>query len=365
MKKRILSAVLIMSMVFGLVACGGTAEEAETTEEATEATEETGEKPEVDVVRFSTSGMGNVLITIAKDQGYLEEAGIEVEEIPVEGVGTPGLSNGQIDVVAGDGTSYPLMQIAAGEDLTIFGGQMLTGCVPIIAKKGTEWNGVESFVGKKVAAPAYSYALTGPLKDAGYDPLKDVEWVTFDTTNDRISAVRNGEVDFAQLSTSFNYQVSQMDDIEIVCYQSDIMPNYSCCRMLATTEFVENNPIALKLITKAMIRAQEYLENHREEVVPLLAKTLDVEEAYVESFMLNDHLKLNADPLKKTVMYAWDVMDETGFLSEEAKNVNVEDHINTEIYETALNELIADAEIYDENPEFYDSALAFFEEYNK
>ena len=32
-----------------------------------------------------------------------------------------------------------------------------------------------------------------------------------------------------------------MKDIEIVAYQSDIMPNYSCCRMECSTEFLKKN----------------------------------------------------------------------------------------------------------------------------
>lgn len=51
------------------------------------------------------------------------------------------------------------------------------------------------------------------------------------------------------------------------------------------------------------------------------------------------------------------------FLDENAKNINIEDHIDTSFYEEALNE--ATEEYGDENPEFYSNLKSFYEEHNK
>lgn len=60
---------------------------------------------------------------------------------------------------------------------------------------------------------------------------------------------------------------------------------------------------------------------------------------------------------------AWEILDKTGFLDEKAKEINIEDHLNTALYEEALTEA---AELYgDESPEFYEGAKAFFEENDK
>ena len=241
------------------------------------------------------------------------------------------LSSGKVDIVSNAGTSNPLQQIASGVDMTIFGGHMVTGCMPVIAKKGTEWNGVESLIGKKFACNPSYFAFTGAVMELGYDkPLEALDWQVFTSYDDALAAVVRGEVDYALMGTGQNYAVKNRDDVEIVTYQSEVMPNYSCCRMEALTEFVENNPVTLKCIMKALLRAQAYYEANRDECVTLLANTIGATEEYVAAYMLDDaHYVVNVDPLHNSVVRAWGILDATGFLDENAKNINIEDHINT------------------------------------
>ena len=116
-------------------------------------------------------------------------------------------------------------------------------------------------------------------------------------------------------------------------------------------------------ILKALIRAQQYYEANKEESAQIMADGIGTDVDYVEAFMFNDHYLVHADPLKNSVVRAWNILDETGFLDENAKNINIEDHINTDIYEEALAEVIA--EHGDEDPEFYDRMQQFYEEYDK
>lgn len=93
------------------------------------------------------------------------------------------LASNKVDVVSNSGTSNPLQQIASGVDLTVFGGHMVNGCMPVIAKTGTEWKGVESLIGKKFACNPSYFAFTGAVMDLGYDkPLEALEWITILTT---------------------------------------------------------------------------------------------------------------------------------------------------------------------------------------
>ena len=255
-------------------------------------------------------------------------------------------------------------QIASGVDMTIFGGHMVTGCMPVIAKKGTEWNGVESLIGKKFACNPSYFAFTGAVMELGYDkPLEALDWQVFTSYDDALAAVVRGEVDYALMGTGQNYAVKNRDDVEIVTYQSEVMPNYSCCRMEALTEFVENNPVTLKCIMKALLRAQAYYEANRDECVTLLANTIGATEEYVAAYMLDDaHYVVNVDPLHNSVVRAWGILDATGFLDENAKNINIEDHINTTLYQEALAE--ATAEFGSEAPDFYAKQLTFFNENN-
>ena len=64
--------------------------------------------------------------------------------------------------------------------------------------------------------------------DLGYDkPLEALEWISYTNYNDAAAAVLKGEVDFALQGTGQNLSASTTEGIEIVCYQSDMLPTYS------------------------------------------------------------------------------------------------------------------------------------------
>ena len=319
------------------------------------------ETPEVSTVRWNWGTSANILVAVAMEKGYFEEYGLTIEFVNAgeNSSAMTLLSTGQVDVVSNSGTASPLQNIAAGVDMTIFGGHMVQGCMPVIAKAGTEWNGVESLVGKTVAITPSYFAFTGALMDAGVeDPMTAVNWISGMGYGDALAAVQRGEVDYALQGTQQNYTLQQLTDVEIMCYQSDVMPDYSCCRMECPTEFIQNNPITIKCILKALIRAQTYFEANKEECTQILADTIGADFDYVAAYMMNDHMKVHVDPLSNSIVRAWGILDKTGFLDENAKNINIEDHINTSIYEQALAE--CEAEFGAENPDFYAAMNAYY-----
>ena len=371
MKKRITLLALVLIAALAFTGCSGNTNETastdieeQTTSSDTAQTEEPIEDElETTVVRWNYGTSGNILVTIAQKMGYFEDEGISLEIVH----GTENanamqlLSSGKVDVVSNAGTSNPLQQIASGVDLTVFGGHMVQGCMPVVARAGTEWNGVEDLIGKKFACNPSYFAFTGAVMDLGYeDPFSVVDWIVYDSYNDALAAVIKGEVDYALMGTGQNYSVNSMEEVEIVTYQGDVMPNYSCCRLVAQSDFVENNPNTVKAILKAMIRAQQYYEANKEECVKLQAESIGTTEEYVAAYMLNDHYIVHVDPLKNSVVRAWGILDKTGFLSEQAKEIDINDHINTELYESALKE--AKEKYGSEDPAFYDRLMQFYEE---
>ena len=148
---------------------------------------------------------------------------------------------------------------------------MVEGCMPVVAKAGAQWNGIESFIGKKVAVNPSYFAFTGAVMDLGYDnPLEAVDWEIYSDYNDALAAVIRGDVEYALMGTGQNLAVQEMaknGEIDIVSYQSEIMENYSCCRMESQTQWVNDNPNTVKAIIRALLRAQSYYENNKEEAV--------------------------------------------------------------------------------------------------
>lgn len=325
--------------------------------------------PELNKIRLNWGGSGNILWALAIENGYLADEGIEVEFVQATNNDDmlTLLQTGMVDICTNAGTADPLKFIAAGADFTIWGGHMVQGCMPIIAKPGTEWNGVESFVGEKIGVKPNYFAVTGALMELGYeDPLSVADFQNLNY-NDALAALMRDEIKYALVGTSQNYPVKQLVEegqVEIVAYHGDIMPNYSCCRMESTTEFVNNNPNTIKAILRALLRAQCYFEANKESCPPVLANIQGVENAVVEAFMLNDeYYKPHLDPLRNGIVRAWNILDATGFLDENAKQIDINDHINTDLYEQALAEY---AELYGaEDPDFVTRMQDFYNEWDK
>lgn len=372
MKKRLLAALLAMSMVFSVAACGAKEEKTEepAKEEAADTKEEApAEEADPDALELSTihwakDNSGNAFVAIALQQGWFDEIGLTIEEHPIDSNDDAlvALTTGQIDILSNYGTNVPLQYISKGEDVQIIGGYMAQGCMPIICKKDTEWKGVESMVGKKVAAPANTYTVSGTLLDLGYDPLKDVEWLEYPTHSDRVAAVVAGEADYAVVGTSRNFEVSQNPDLKVVAYQSDLIPFYSCCRMCVTSEFLEANPNTVKAIIKVLLRAEAWYNSHKEETEELMIDYMGASKEYLDAYMPNEHFQISVDPLKKSVIRGWGYLKDMGYLDAAAENLNIEDFIHEDVYKEALDE--AYAEYHDEDPAFWDGRLAFFEEYD-
>lgn len=357
MKKRFVSVLLCLAMAASMLAgCGTSGEKKE------EATEEKSE--DVLTIVAGIGASGNALNAIAEDQGFLEEEGVELKFERIDGAvdNFTALSAGKIDLVFNCGTNTPLEYIASGEDFTIHGGFMLTGAMPVIAKKDTEWNSVEDFIGSTIAAFSNTYALTGPLLDLGYDPVNEIKWLEMDNYTDRVSAVVSGEADYAVLGTGQAYQISQMDNIKVVAYLGDLTPNYSCCRVVSRTEFVkdETNQEALKRLYKAWLRAQAIFEEDRDYAAEVTAEQIGEDVEFVSAFMSNPDYQLNVDPYKSAVVRAWGWMEELGCFKSDISDINIEDHINVEIYKKALDECVE--EHYDENTEFWDKMVKMYEE---
>ncbi|MBQ6312422.1 MAG: ABC transporter substrate-binding protein [Lachnospiraceae bacterium] len=368
MKKffKLVSILMVLLMALSMMAACGSKEEATTEESKEETTEEDAlGAPEVTTVKWNSGTSKNVLITIANEKGYFEDEGITIEEVPADENNSAMalLASGKVDVVSNAGTSNPLDQISQGVDLTIFGGHMVQGAMPIIAKKGTKWNGVQDFVGKKVVANTSYFALTGAVMNLGEEkPLEAVEWIEGMDYPDALAMVERGEADYALQGTGNVQTCKESGTVDIVTWQGDIMPDYSCCRMVAQTEFVKNNPNTLKHVMVALLRAQAYYEANKEEAVKLHAAATEQTEDYVAAFMLDEHYKVNVDPLEDSVLRAWNILDATGFFKDKDDSVKIEDHINTDLYKEALD--YAEATYGEEDPDFYKAQQDFFAENN-
>ena len=148
----------------------------------------------------------------------------------------------------------------------------------------------------------------------------------------------------------------------MLTYASDVLPNYSCCRVEARTEWVNENPNTVKALLRAWIRAMAYYDTHHDESVAMMAEITGKDEAFIRAYLDNPHCDPNVGPMKSSILRAWDYMDRLGLLDAKAQEIDINDHINIRLYEEALDE--CQEKYGSENPQFYEKMQAQFSKYN-
>jgi NitT/TauT family transport system substrate-binding protein len=307
---------------------------------------------------------GQVFQYLAKDKGYLDDEGIDIEMVYINN-GTDAfsaLSSGKVNVLSTYSTGGPLIQIANGQKFTMFGGYMITGATPVFARPETEYTGVESFRGKKIAIMRNGtpdIVLKGILYDAGMDVYKDVTFLEFKRNQEVMEAVRSGQCDFGSVSTGFELQIEE-SGMKIVMWPDEVWTNHSCCRMLGQTQWIKDNPDALKRLFRAYLRAERDMQEPEgmERAVQLTMKELDMPEKLVRSFVQSPHMKYETDPYKNSVIKMWEKMQAFKYIKD--PTIKIEDHLNVAIYKDALESLLAE---YPGDP-FYTKKLEMFNEFD-
>lgn len=84
---------------------------------------------------------------------------------------------------------------------------------------------------------------------------------------------------------------------------------------------------------------------------------------HVEAYMLNEHYRINPDTVKNIVMDNYNYMMKVGGIENPDKSVNMEDRIYNKLYKEALDEAVE--KWGDEDKDFYDNAVKFYQENNE
>ncbi|MBQ3405275.1 MAG: ABC transporter substrate-binding protein [Oscillospiraceae bacterium] len=344
-------------------AAEGDATEAEATDASATADEPEGTYK---AVIAATPFSGMVLHYIADYCGFYEDEGVEVTMEYVNDFNSllESVNKGAINIGTTYGTAGPLIDMANGHDTTIFAGYMLQGCMPILAKEGTVWNGVEDLLGKTVTSRGGGGSGNAPiyraLLDLGHDPMTEVNWMHGVDQTVALEMGAKGEADYVVGTTGIQTTAKDFGLVP-VAFLSDLQPEYSCCRIWALTDWLNENQETVDRLLRAWIRAEEVLETDRDLAVQLTVENTDLNQEYVEGFEKDPHWMVNLDPHWKGVSTYAATLMEVGILPEWS-NDELAKHFNCEMYKQALDEC---AEKYgSENPDFYAKYQASYEEAN-
>lgn len=300
---------------------------------------------------------GHALTFVAKEQGFFQEQGLDVQlsQFPNSADGYNALTAGKLDVIA-MGSTAPAVYIAKGTDLTYIGGLMGEGAAAIAKpERADEFKDIKNFKGKTIATVRMStgdVVFRNALHDAGLNWSTDVTIQELKTPSIVLDAVKTGKVDVGIVWLPYQ-QVAETQGLKIVQYSDSYYPGHPCCRFVVTTEALNKDRDTYVRFEKALIKAYDYIKTHPDESVADVRKYADFDKTVIADSIFSDHFNYSPDPNKKAIEQWWKMLNTIGYIS---SNENIDKHIDTSVYEQALDELIKENpnnENYKELREFY------------
>jgi len=221
---------------------------------------------------------------VAKDAGFFAKNGLDVELVHV---GSSPLSlsaffAGEIDILGGGGSAGPNAYLRGQRDLvffasmnnkfvfTIYGHPSLATLAGVRGKR----IGVTRFGGTMDFATRYF------LKQAGFDPARDVTLIQVGRVQDILSALTAGSIDVGTMAFPYDIKAKEIGYREL----ADLTQSgarYASSSMLARRQFLVQDKARMEGVVRALIEAIHLIRTRRDEGIKILARYTRLNDAKV------------------------------------------------------------------------------------
>lgn len=256
----------------------------------------------------------------------LEEWGADIETVIVTTTsGVQTIVAGQADI-ASQGSDEVVLGAAEGADMVAIGAP--STAMDYVLVGNTEIGSVEELQGKSIgmSGPSGFDALLGrfALEDAGLDPQSDVNFVQIGGSPDRAAALLTGQVDAATIFLEDWEELSQQtDDLELILYMAEIVPEFPATAYFGERSFWEENPDVATALACANLQANAFLNSSEQTYVDYVLQVVPgaTETAAKEIYQSSQEVNMwptNADDVFSVSGLSGliDAMLETGEISE-------------------------------------------------
>ena len=335
MQKKILAILLASAMVFAMVACGTSKNNAE---------EDKKDLEKITFVLDWTPNTNHTGLYVAQEKGYFEEAGLEVEIVQ------PPEDGAEVLVASGKaqfGVSFQDSMAAAlvGENalpISAVAAVIQHNTSGIISRKG---EGMDTPKGME----GHNYATwNGPIELATLEQVVEKDGGDFSkielipsTVTDEVSALKTKSVDSIWIFYGWAGVKTELEGLETDYFAfADIDPvfDYYTPVLISGNEFLEEKPDTAKAFLAAIAKGYGFAMEHPDEAAEILCKAnpeLDKELVKASQKYLADKYQADAekwgyiDETRWNNFYNWlneqdlvesDIPENTGFTNEYLPN---------------------------------------------
>jgi len=337
MKKRLFAAFLAASLVLNITACGSSAPNGDTANKA-----ETADKDleKVTFVLDWTPNTNHTGLYVAQENGYFEEAGLDVEIVqPPEDGAVVLVASGKAEF----GVSFQdsLAPALAGDDalpVTAVASIIQHNTSGIISRKGEGMDRPKGMEGHSYATwnGGIELATLQHVVESDGGDFAQVELIP-STVTDEVSALKTNSVDSIWIFYAWAGVKTELEELETDYFAfADIDPvfDYYTPVIIAGNKYLEENPETAKAFLSAVTKGYEFAMENPEEAAEILVKAapeLDKELVLASQQYLADQYQADApywgymDPERWNGFYRWvnehaltesEVPLDTGFTNE-------------------------------------------------
>ncbi|MCR4889146.1 MAG: ABC transporter substrate-binding protein [Ruminococcus sp.] len=322
-------------------------------------------KPEKEDINIGyLNSTAHLLAFVAQEEGYFKEEGLNVTLTQFSSASelVNGLESDKLDV-AFIGSVPTLTFQSQGHDISIFGGAMTNGHGYVIKSEFAEKDeeGVEILKGRNVASVKNSVQdaeLQILLKDAGIEigEGKDkVNIVYFDSQKDAYAALLNSTIDAASVYSPYaSLAKSQGYKVVYYCAHEKALENQPCCRQVAKTSALSDNPNTYTALERAFIKAYHFTQTDHEKTIKDVKTYIDIDEEFIDTEVYGGYSVSSPDPDKKGTVTLKETIIDLGYTDD----YDIEPHYNTDIYKNALDSILSE-----NTDDIYESLKEHFDDY--
>lgn len=298
-----------------------------------------GTPPVITVRAAFATGMTGVINQYAIANGLYEKEGIIFDVVLTDSF-VAAFAAGEIDFADSDPGTF-VQAAANGVPLKMVGNMWRSkGAYWIVAREGI--NSLEELKGKVVGTASTSGGMRitamEVLKLAGLDPNSDVELIANGTFRNAYATLVSGEVDATIIHQPFA-TIAELEGVGKPIAQTwKHVTDYYTGTIVASDDYIENQPENLQRVVTAYYKVHEYVKNHKDEFYPWAAEFLGVDIDILKTAMESeielwtDEPVIDPSRLQKTV----DMLIEYGFLRE---GVDIDDTYDNQFATVAAKEL--------------------------
>ena len=320
------------------------------------------EKADINIGYLNSTA--HLLAFVAQEEGYFKEEGLNVTLTQFSSASelVNGLESDKLDV-AFIGSVPTLTFASQGHEISVFGGAMTNGHGYVIKSEFAEKDeeGVQVLKGRNVASVKNSVQdaeLQILLRDAGIEIGEGedkVNIVYFDSQKDAYAALLNSTIDAASVYSPYaSLAKSQGYKVVYYCAHEKALENQPCCRQVAKTAALSENPNTFTALERAFIKAYHFTQTDHDKTIKDVKKYIDIDEEFIDTEVYGGYSVSSPDPDKKGTATLKETIVELGY----TEDFDIESHYNTELYKKALDSILAEG-----SDDIYTSLKEHFDDY--